>query len=282
MKRRIASLFGFAALFGVAVTFAQAQDAGLGGFTARPAMQSHPVGGPEVTHALIFDAITGLAGASGTTSTPNTFIGEAIDGSAAGGLAPKLTGFDCAIVNFTGATVTTTNLRLNAYVWGTHLNSGAGNVFSNLLATYTVDFGPVSLATSSFIPIESATPGVTPGVVLATPLQLTSNQNWGMTFNWQTETATPGTYVSTNNFTQALRVTGPFAVGTPDFAAPNFGYYRNAGSENTGNFLFSSARNIGANSGVYMRAYAEAVPEPTSLAVLGLSGLTLIARRRKA
>ena len=130
--------------------------------------------------------------------------------------------------------------------------------------------------------VESAPPGVTPGVTLATPLQLTSSQNWGMTFNWQTETATPGTYVSTNNFNALLRTTGAFAVGTPDFAAPNYGYYRNAGGENTGNFLFSSSRNIGVNSGVYMRAYADAVPEPTTLGAIALAGMGLIARRRTA
>jgi len=236
--------------------------------------------GREAGDVLLFDSITGST-PSGTTSTPNTYMGEPVNGSLLGGATPSLTGIDCAIVNFTGTTINTTDLQLHFTVWGSH-STASSPVFSNNLGTFNVDFGPVSnFATSSFLNVEGATPGVTPGITLATPLALPSNQHIGFTFNWTIADQT-GTQVSMNNLNALLRTTGAFAVGTPDFAAPNYGYYRNAGGETNFNFLNTSSRNIGANSGVYMRAFVAAVPEPTTLGLAGLGLVGLVARRRRA
>jgi MYXO-CTERM domain-containing protein len=58
------------------------------------------------------------------------------------------------------------------------------------------------------------------------------------------------------------------------------GYYRSANNESDGNFRGNSWRNIGANSGLLLRIYAQDVPAPGALALLGLAGIAGNRRRR--
>ena len=69
---------------------------------------------------------------------------------------------------------------------------------------------------------------------------------------------------------------------TPTVGSQVFsGYYRNAASESDGNFI-SSLRTLGnPNESLALRVYGNVVPEPTSLALIGLGSALLIFRRRK-
>jgi MYXO-CTERM domain-containing protein len=231
--------------------------------------------------SLVFDnmtpARTGVAGASvnATGSTPNTFMGGGFT-LAAG--TTQIAGFDIYPVNLTGTTFD--HLRMTIYVWD-HVNtSGTVNAttpaFDTLLASYTITSAG-TYASGLYYPFESATPGVTPGITLATPLLLSDNVV-GLSFNYQSSTDGGVTYSSVNSLSSIISAGGPAVVGANMFS----GYYRNAGSptETDGNFT-SSLRTLSGltNQSVGVRVY-DAVPTPGALALLGLGGLIAGRRRR--
>jgi hypothetical protein len=212
----------------------------------------------------LFEASTPGITVSSTSSAPNTFMGTGYN------LAPgtnSITGFDVYPVNTSGTNFNA--LKINIYVWDTVNTSGTVNAttpaFSNLLAQYTLT-STGSFNTGFFYPFESASPGVVPGITLATPLLLTDNQI-GLTYNYMGSTDGGATYANAQNLT-SLIVAGtpaPNSVGAPLFS----GYYRNANSETNGNFT-SSLRTLGqANEQLAVRVYGTVVPEPSTLAMIG-------------
>jgi hypothetical protein len=194
-------------------------------------------------------------------------------------LAPgttKITGFDIYPVNVSG--VNFTGLKINIFVWGNVNTSGTVNsttpAFGNLLASYSLTSSG-SFNSGFYFPFESATPGVTPGITLATPLNVPSQI--GLTFNYQ-GTTDGVNYSSFQNLTSIISSNAPTA-GSEVFA----GYYRNAGTptETDGNFTSSlrSLGGLGTFQSLAVRIYT--VPEPSSFALAGLGAAALVIFRRR-
>ncbi|HVT10790.1 MAG TPA: PEP-CTERM sorting domain-containing protein [Fimbriimonadaceae bacterium] len=231
---------------------------------------------------LLFDNVTNFrtgvsgAGGSSTSSTPNTFMGDGYDLIAG---ANSITGFDLFPVNLSGTNFT--GLKINIFVWGSVNTSGTVNAttpaFSNLLGSYTATVAG-TYNTGFYFPFETGDPGPTPGFTLGQALSISSNRI-GLTFNYQ-GTTDGQTYNSVNSLTSLVTYGTPASVGSNVFD----GYYRNANSETDGNFT-SALRSFGQTSqSVGVRVYGTAVPEPASMAVLGIGALALLRRRlsRKA
>jgi hypothetical protein len=231
--------------------------------------------------ALVFDNFPAVP-VSGTNigstgSTPNTFMGSGFT-LAAG--TSQITGFDLFPVNLSGTTFNA--LLLNIYVWGTVNTSGTVNAatpaFSNLLGSYSFTTTG-SYATGFYYSFVSATPGVTPGVALTTPLAV-SGPNVGITLNYQGSTDGGASWLSANSLTSMISYGAAPSVGANLFN----GYYRNANSETNGNFT-STLRSLGlTNQSVAVRIYGDVspVPEPGTYALMAMGLAALLVVRRKA
>ena len=230
---------------------------------------------------LVFDDMSNYengvsgAGLGATGSTPNTFMG---DGYTLLGGTTSITGFDVVPVNLSGTSFT--GLQGTIYVWGT-VNTGTVSAtapaFSNLLGSYTFT-ATGAFTTGFYFPFESATPGVSPGVSLVTPLAI-SGTTIGVTMSYQG--TTDGV-----NYASATSLTSVVSYGTaPTVGSESFnGYYRNANSETNGNFT-SSLRSLGyTNQSLALRVYGnvQATPEPSALAALGLGAFAMLRRRKRA
>jgi hypothetical protein len=151
--------------------------------------------------------------------------------------------------------------------------SAATPAFGNLLASYTLTSAG-SFNTGFYFPFESGSPGVTPGISLATPLSVPGTI--GLTFNFQ-GTTDGVNYVNANNLTSVIATGNPATVGSEVFN----GYYRNANSEVNGNFT-SALRSLGLNNqSLAVRIYGDVVPEPSSFALAGLGAAALVIFRRR-
>jgi len=209
--------------------------------------------------AVIFDNISNLEnsvpGATNafTGSTPNMFMGDGYNLISG---ANTITGFDAVFGNLTTTTFDT--LKVTIYVWGSVNTSGTVNsttpAFGNLLATYTLTVpGPID--PSSVYGFEGTPIGANPGISLGTPLTIPSTLI-GLTFNYQGSIDGGATFNSMN-FLYPMITGGTVAsTGTLQFN----GYYRNANSENNGNFT-SSLRTVtggGNNQGLAVRVFGTA------------------------
>jgi len=226
---------------------------------------------------LVFDNITPQetdGNLASTSSTPNTFMGDGYN-LLSGTI--DITGFDLYPVNATGTSFNA--LKLTIYVWG-GVNASTVNAatpaFSNLLGTFTFT-STGTFTTGFFFPFESASPGVTPGITLASPLLIPST-TIGLTFNYMGSTDGGTTYSSANSLTSLISHTDPPTVGSNVFN----GYYRNANSETNGNFT-STLRSLGlTNQSLGVRVYGDVVPEPSTwLLIASGAGVLLIARRKR-
>jgi len=227
---------------------------------------------------VVFDNMTTFesgntnAHVASTSSTPNTFMGDAY--TLASGTT-SITGFDIYPVNVSGTSYD--HLKMNIFVWGS-VNMGTVNAttpaFGNLLGSYTLtDTG--TFTTGYYFPFEGSPIGSNPGITLGTPLAL-SGTTVGITFNFQGSTDGGVTYLSANSLTSLIKYGVPADVGTEVFN----GYYRNASSEVDGNFV-SSLRSLGYTyQSLGLRVYG-VIPEPSSLALAGLGAVALMAFRRR-
>ena len=239
--------------------------------------------------AVVFDNMTAVeAGTPGavvtaTSSTPNTFMGDAY-GLAAG--TTSITGFDFFPVNLSGTAFT--QLKMNVYIWGT-VNTGTVNAttpaFSNLLSTFSVTSAVSTFPTGSYFSFESASPGVTPGITLNTPINVTGS-SIGFTMNVQG--STDGlTFASVTSLSSLITYGAAPTVGSTVLGGAVGGYYRNANSEVNGNFT-STLRSVGTSptsEALALRVYGtvSAVPEASTWLMmgLGLAAIGLLALRRQ-
>ena len=237
------------------------------------------VGSPIAKAALVFDDITtqenaGFTNVTSTGSTPNTFMGDAYTLSTG---TKDITGFDIYPVNLSGTNYT--GLQATIYVWGT-VNTGTVSAtapaFSNLLGSYTVT-STGTYNTGFIYSFESATPGVTPGISLTTPLSLSST-TIGLTISYA-GTTNGTTYATANSLTSAISYGSAPTTGTEVFN----GYYRNANSETNGNFT-STLRSLSlTNQSLALRVYGDvtAAPEPSTWAMMGLGVVGVVAALRR-
>lgn len=236
------------------------------------------LGTAVASHAtLVFDNATNpIANGnfSATGSTPNTFMG---DGYILLAGTTNITGFDLFPANLSGTNFNA--LQLTIYVWD-NVNTGTVNAatpaFSNLLATYTLT-STGTFNTGSYYPFQSASPGVTPGITLGTPLTL-ADTTIGLTFNYQGSTDGGATYANVNSLTSLITYTDAPTVGSNVFN----GYYRNANSETNGNFT-SSLRSLGlTNQSLGVRVYGTVVPEPSTwVLIASATGVLLVMGRKR-
>jgi len=285
LRNTLVSLFGL--LVGAA-TASAAPD--FTGFAAAPgptitSLSNAGSVSTSATPPVLYDSFPTGAPANSTGSTPNTFMGL---GSNLVAGASSITGFDVYPVNVSGTNFD--HLKINIFVWDTVNTSGTVNAttpaFGTPLASYSLT-STGAYNTGFFYRFESATPGILPGISLATPL-LISDSVVGLTFNYQGSTDGGVTYNSFNNLTSVISGTdatytsNPVVTGSLVLGGATGGYYRNAGTptETNGNFT-SGLRTLGGltNQGVAVRVYGTAVPEPTSLGIIAAFGLITLRRR---
>lgn len=210
-----------------------------------------------VAPTIVFDSVTNVTSFSAPTAT-RTFIGQTFN------LDPAATDFvikqmDLRSVSL--AAVNYTNSRISVALWDT-IDTAATPVFSNQVAVYNFDTGAFNAAANVVYNFNSI---VLPG----SGAVLSSGTNKGIVFNWKGDTGAGLT--DTNNLSMAVRSTVAVAVGSvAGYAAPNYGYLRNASGRTDYNFASTDSRNIGANSAVAFRLYNEpAVPTAASVVVAG-------------
>jgi len=275
MKLPLAALTTVSLLSGLTLSHAQFLDqASL--FTLGPSVSSSVVPGPNV----VFDNMSNFGNAvpganvTSTASTPNTFMGAGYM------LSPgttSITGFDIYPANLSATSFT--GLKINIFVWGS-VNLGtvsaATPAFANLLGSYSLTSAG-NFATGFYFPFEGSPVGVNPGITLGSPLAIPGT-TIGLTFNYQ-GTTDGVTYNNVNSLTSLISYGSAPSVGSLVFD----GYYRNANSEVNGNFT-STLRSLGlTDQGLGVRIYGTAVPEPTSVALLGLGlGAWVVASLRSA
>lgn len=253
---------------------------------------------------VAFDQMSGQPGAAwsipsgggSAASTGNRFLGVPVN------LGPNnnvITGFDTTLLNNTGAAINFQagwQVALNYWIYNQWSpSSTTAPAFSNLAGSGSViaaEFTePLSFANNTFFFFtENDSPGAgivppaaaTPGISIK-PVTVASSGPIGIVLNWTINRNDGAGFVQLGGLTQII-VGGASAVaptvGSNAATGPNFGYYRSANGESNGNFQGNSFRQIGANSGVMLRVYAQDVPAPAALALLGLAGVAGSRRRR--
>lgn len=230
------------------------------------------------------------SGGGNTASTGNRFLGVPIT---LGTSDTTITGFDTTLLNNTGATFTFNagwQVALNYWIYNSwDAAATTGPAFSGLAGSGSVPFNfnaASSLLSNSFFfftqngspgPGLAPAAGTLPGVAI-TPVTVSSSGPIGIVLNWTINRQDGNGFVTLGGLTQVLTTGIAPTVGTNAFGGVNLGYYRSASAESNGNFLGSSSRNIGANSGMLLRVYT--VPAPSALGLIGLGGLAAARRRR--
>lgn len=234
---------------------------------------------------LILAALVGAVAASqaavvfdSTVTSGVTFSGAGLAATKMGGaiLMPQ-SGMKLTSITFNPVFRTTqaySSLRISFSIWG-GIGSGIGAadpVFTNLVGVYNVDLGSYTSAANTFLSVPvnvSSANIVLPGNVLG--LQVSVLGGIGG--------SAPAVSA---NLTHAISHTTPF-FGTSLFGTNPGGFMRNV-NQNSNlavSFLNNDVRAFGGLVNQSLMTKVEAVPEPGTMAALGL-GVAAMLRRRKA
>lgn len=242
--------------------------------------------------ALVMDNMTN-ATFTGTGSLPRSMLGMAFNlGNVASGPV-SLTGMDMSLNHFATVNTTYNAVQIQVSFWNTAANAttGTGAAFSNRVATAVFNLAPNTTlnASTRYTFQNNTTPGSAPGMTFGAPVNLASTTNLGVQVLILADTGAG--LAPIDALTPALvhsHTGGVWAVGgNTAGTSPNFGYYRNVSQPAPLNadtsLLGSDFRTLAlANQGVAMRLYTtEAVPEPATMAIIGLGAAAIAARRRK-
>lgn len=216
----------------------------------------------------IFDNVTPpTVGYTTTSSSPRFMLGDSFGVLSSGGAGWALTGFRAAFFVFSSATPTTfTNVTGTWRFYNDVSTSTTATdpAFNNLAGTVTLNLGTVTQTTANQVFVLNNVDITSLGITLTDGIK-------GMDVAFQVGG------VGTEAITMAMRDVAP-AVGTTP--TPANGFWRD--NDNNGVINVGDARTLGTgtnlNPGLVLTA--NAVPEPASMAALGLGALALIRRRR--
>ena len=247
--------------------------------------------GAQAQSSLVFDSMTGTT-FTFTGSTPRNMTGGVFNFGATAGTGPvALTGMDFSFANFTtAATYSTVRFDVTFFNAANPAATGTTPVFSTPVASTFFTLSNFAAAANNRYTFQNTVPGSAPGVTFGAPITLTNLNNVGVQILVRTETTAGAGLVSNPNLSIALSSVTPPVIGSSSLN----GFLRNASQPNptdsSTSLLGSDLRSLNdatgtavPNVGVAMRLYTAApVPEPATMAVLGLGAAALLRRRRKS
>lgn len=240
MRFLVAGLFVLLTVPGLAQA-----DETMGSFTKGQTLLAINSNGVQATESrgatvTIYDSFTGAATLTTTTGSPRTFIGAPF--TVATGTGTDVTINEATVFMASTATQSFSNgLVIRLQFYDTFDGSNASAIFSNPVGgvqTFTVP-GPINLTVNTFTQIN---------LVFTVPLTFSGLEN-GVDVNFQGDNGAGP--VSMDSLTNLLRAqaepgTSTLAVGSfttnGPYAAPDWGFYRNAGNQTNFNHPNSDRR----------------------------------------
>jgi hypothetical protein len=242
--------------------------------------------GAFAAYVPVFDAVTSAAGTI-YSFTPAAGQHCALEGQAAllAAGTTSISGMDFDMVS--SAATTFTDLQLQVSFFGAYTGgfSAASPTFTSLLGTVNIDLGAATLAASTYYVFGPT--GGTPAVTFA-PINLTQTGKVAVEYLWRGDLGTGQGLVYTDAVQMGLNLTAAPTIGSNPSSFQVL-YYDKTPSQSTPS---SSAISLNENEYLYFggspsvnedfatRFYTTPVPEPASMAVLGLGAMALIRRRR--
>lgn len=231
---------------------------------------------PSLADDVGFDQMSGQPGSAwgipsgggSIASTGNRFMGVPFR---LAGPSMVISGFDTTMINNTGAVLNLEagwRVSCNYWIWNAWVPgepyafadlAGSGSSVFTLDASVSIAPGAVLFFAANQSPGAGVVPpaGTAPGVPID-PVGVSSLGTLGITLNWSIDRRDGAGFVSVGGLSQ-LVVGGasavPPSVGGNGFFGSTLGYFRSVAGEHDGNFLNTSARQIGANSGLLLRVY---------------------------
>lgn len=222
---------------------------------------------------IVYDGITGMPSFTTTVSTPHSFTGQAFNLSGAAGSTPQISSMQLG--RFVVGAQNFAFSRVRVQFWGSFDASatGATQVFSNAIGSPLVFNTGAINTTGNAVSIFTLN--------FSTPLSFPSTTNLGIGINWLVS-ADGVTFVDEVNLVTAMRNPSaalPIPVGSNITSGGNT-FFRNASNLTNFNFQANDSRILSggtqATDGLAMRLNAVAVPEPATIALFGIVGISVL------